>query len=503
VVSLESMLDSILEGFQIVDEDLRYVFVNSTAARHGRTTREALLGRTMQECYPGIEDTEVAKRIRVCLDKGISSTLENEFQFPDGTIGFFELRIERVPRGACILSIDISEKKQAEAAQKRAEERLQQAQKMEAVGQLAASIAHDFNNLITIVQGQGELALTRAEGPRREDVEQMLSAVRSASELTRQLLTFGRRTVVQRTEVDVDQMVRAFAPILEHALRTETKQIQLEIEASASHHVLADRHQLEQVLLNLVLNARDAIRERGCVRVCVREERLDTLSVVAYPGMRPGRQVVLCVQDDGEGMDAETAQRVFEPFFTTKERGRGTGLGLSTVYGIVKQHDGHVWLYTEPNRGTTFKVYLPRVQEPQPEIRPQPPLKSDAVEARRCILVAEDAPLLRKLLHAVLESAGHEALMATTGTEALALFAERPERVDLLITDVMLPGMSGPELVAKARALRPELPVICTSGYSDLHLAGQRALPDGVLFVEKPFSPKQLLEKVSSLLRGS
>ena len=485
-----------LEGIQIIGRDFRYLHLNEAAARHGRSTRAALLGRTMMECYPGVEKSPLVAMLHDCLERGTARVVENAFTYPDGSVGWFELRIEPVPQGVCVLSIDITARKQAEQAHALAEERLRQSQRMEAVGKLAAGVAHDFNNLLTVIVGQGELALERPSGPTREDVETLLAAARSSADLTRQLLAFGRQSVQKREVLDPAAVLCGVERILRAAMGTG---IELHLDAPAGlGRVEVDRSQLEQVLMNLVVNARDAIEGEGRVSVSLSAVQLDLEYAAAHPGANPGPHLALTVSDTGAGMDAATRERIFEPFFTTKERGRGTGLGLATVYGIVKQHGGHLWVYSEPGKGSTFKVYLPvSLAEP-----PRDAVVTAAGSARGTVLVADDDGLLCRLVDRVLTGVGYEVLLARDGEEALRLWHHHADRIALLITDVTMPGIPGPELIRRMRVDRPELPVICTSGYSSPELGRRGSLPEGVLFVEKPFSPKLLRERVHELLSG-
>ncbi len=487
------VLDALLEGFQVIGPDWRYLHVNAAAARHGKRSPEDLIGRTMMECYPGIENTELFALLRRCLEDGTSRTLENAFTFPDGSVGHFELRIEPIPQGICVLSVDVSARKQAE-------ERLRHAQRMEAVGQLAAGIAHDFNNLLTVMLGQGEIALERHQGPTREDLETILTAARSSAELTRQMLAYGRRSVLRREVVDPADVVRGIERILRGSLRSG---IELRVDAPQGlGRVEADRSQIEQILMNLVVNARDAIPGEGRIAVQLTAVDLDDDYLGEHPEARPGKNLVLAVSDTGSGMDAATRARIFEPFFTTKERGHGTGLGLATVYGIVKQHGGNIWVYSEPGKGTTFKVYLPATDRTPVAVEPGPRALAH-VPSRHTVLVVEDDELLRRLMQRVLSGAGYRLLLATRGDEALEIWNAHQNEIALLITDVMIPGVHGPELIRRMRSQRPDLPVICTSGYSDSDLAERGTMPEGAIFIEKPFSTKALRQQVEALLAGT
>ena len=492
-----AILDVILEGIQIIDRDWRYLHLNDTAAMHGKSTRQALLGRTMMECYPGIEQTDLFTVMQRCRDEGRSEVLQTPFTFPDGSTGVFELRIQPVPQGLCILSLDVTARAEAEVQRAIYEERLHHAQHMEALGQLAEGVAHDFNNLLAVILGQIEVAQRRPGGPLPSDLRVIETAARSSADLTRQLLAYGRRAPLRREVLDPPELLRALEPILRRSLGAT---VELRIESLGPvAHVEADRAQLQQVIMNLAVNARDAIADRGRIDILLSTVAIDADHAAAHPGLLPGRYSVIQVSDTGAGMDAATQARIFEPFFTTKERGRGTGLGLATVYGVVKQHGGNIWVYSEPGLGTTFKVYLPAsMGELSSAPVPDAPLLTKANGER--VLVVEDVPELADLLCEAFQSIGYEVLRAARGDEGLALWHQHPDDIALLVTDVMLPGMTGPELVAHCRADRPGLRVICTSGYANAQLVEKGRMPKDVVFVEKPFSLSNLLHKAQLLL---
>lgn len=503
---LATVLDSLLEGFQVIDHDFRYIHLNEVALAHARSSPAQLLGRTMMECYPGIENTEMFHALRRCLEERVSHVMENEFTYPDGSTAHFELRIEPVPQGVCVLSLDVSARKATERALRQAEDRLAQVQRMDAVGQLASGVAHDFRNLLALIMGEAERALARPEGPSRADVETMLAAARTSVELTSQLLAIGRSALLDRKTVHLRDVVRGLERFLRPALEPR---IDLRVDVSEQVGcVHVDRTKIEQVLLNLVFNARDAIDGRGSITITLSGAALDASEMSAHPGLRPGRHVVMSVADTGVGMDRVTQSRIFDPFFTTKEVGRGTGLGLPTLYGIVQQHGGSVWVYSEPGAGTIFKVYLPEVAADCMPLhstesgRDLPKIvvgKSSPVEGRT-ILVAEDDEVLRRLFDNVLSNAGFRVLLASTGDEALAHWDEAHGMIHLLMTDARMPGMSGAELIERIRERAPRLPVICTSGLGQAYFAGENALPPDVVFVEKPFSPRKLVERLRALL---
>jgi signal transduction histidine kinase/CheY-like chemotaxis protein len=495
-----AVLDALLEGFQIIGPDWRYLHVNAAAGRHNKRAPAELLGRTMMECYPGIENSEVFALLRRCMEGRTPGSMETAFTFPDGSVGHFEVRVEPIPQGICALSIDVTARRHAELARAQAEERLRHAQRMEAVGQLAAGIAHDFNNLLTAMLGQGEIALDRPGGPTREDLETILAAARSSAQLTRQLLAYGRRTVLLREVIDPADVVQGIERLIRSSL---VSRIELRVDAPRGQgRVEADRSQMEQILMNLVVNARDAIPTEGRIVVQLSAADLDEDYVRQHAGAGVGRHMVLSVSDTGIGMDAATRARIFEPFFTTKERGRGTGLGLATVYGIVKQHRGNIWVYSEPGKGTTFKVYLPATDRPAIPAPAPAPRHIERAPSRHTVLMVEDDEILGRLLTLVLTGAGYQLLMATRGDDAIKVWNEHHGEVALLITDVMVPGVQGPELIRHLRSQRPDLPVICTSGYSDSELTSRGSMPDGVVFIEKPYSMKGITQQVDAMLAG-
>jgi PAS domain S-box-containing protein len=493
---LTSVLDALMEGFQILDFDLRYLYLNEAAAMQGRATRVSLLGRTLSECYPGVEQSELYTHLRRCLSERTSQTFENEFQYPDGSIAYFELRVEPVPEGVSVLSIDISTRRQAEVRLRESEERLRHAQRMESVGMLAAGIAHDFNNLLCVILGHAEIALGRPEGPLASDLEAVMAAAQRSAELTSQLLAYGRRQVLRTRSVDPGLLVTNLTSLLRRTLGGD---VELSLTVVPPVGCLdIDPSKLEQVVMNLVLNARDAMPRGGMIGLTLSEVTLTAEFVRAHPDAPLGPHVLLSVSDTGVGMDAETQARIFEPFFTTKEQGRGTGLGLATVYGIVKQSGGNIVLASEPGKGTTFHIYLPRGERDSspPRGRSEPRLLPVRL-GRDMILVADDDTALRGMAAEALKAAGYEVLTATNGDEALRLCNSYP--ITLLVVDVVIPGLRGADLIATALDLNPSLKVICTSGYAVPGLSQQQALPEQVVVLEKPYPPSLLVKTVAAV----
>jgi signal transduction histidine kinase/ActR/RegA family two-component response regulator len=378
------------------------------------------------------------------------------------------------------------------------EDQLHQAQKMEAVGRLAGGVAHDFNNILTVIAGNCDLLLQDmpCQDPSHELITEVREAAERAGGLTRQLLSFSRKNVIQPTVLSLQSALRHLETMLRRLIGED---IELVTEvAPGTGHVRVDAGQLEQVLLNLAVNSRDAMPAGGRLAIRVENAVLTAKDSVAMPGVRPGAYVMLAVTDTGHGMDAETLARIFEPFFTTKPPGKGTGLGLSVAFGIVKQSDGHIVAESEYGKGTTFRVYLPRVDE---AARMTGPLELTQAMPRgtETVLVVEDEVMLRKIVRTVLLSQGYHVLDTISGREALVL-ARSAECVDLVLTDVVLPGMSGREVVEGVQRLWPEAGVLFISGYADDALVREGVLRAEVGFLQKPFSPSVLVRKVREVL---
>jgi signal transduction histidine kinase len=379
------------------------------------------------------------------------------------------------------------------------EERLRQAQKMEAIGRLAGGVAHDFNNLLTAIVGHGELLLRRlGEDPLAHEVAEIHEAALRAASLTKQLLAFSRRQVLEPHVIDLNEVVGGVERMLRRLIG---ENIELALRpAAALGSVRADPGQIEQVVMNLVLNARDAMRAGGRITIETANADLAGGEPGGRAGLPAGRYVVVAVSDTGCGMDRETLSHLFEPYFTTKALGRGTGLGLATAYGIVRQSGGDIFVYSEPGRGTTVKVYLPRVDAP-PEPLPEPAsLVADARGGTETVLLVEDEEAVRHLARAVLERSGYRVLEARDGAEALALAGAHGGPVHLVLTDVVLPGMSGPEVAAGVAALRPGVRPLYMSGYTEGALLNQAMVNGEAPLLDKPFSPATLVRKVREVL---
>ena len=388
--------------------------------------------------------------------------------------------------------VDITERKLLE-------NQLQQSRRMEAVGRLAGGIAHDFNNLLTIIKGYAELALQRSgiQPELRADVQQIENAAERASMLIRQLLAFSRRQVLQPKVIDLNAIVLGLDKLLG---RLMGEHIEMATRCGTNvGHVKADPAQIEQVIMNLVVNARDAMPKGGRLTVETVNVDLDSTYARDHVSVKPGSYVMLAVSDSGIGMSPETVAHIFEPFYTTKESGQGTGLGLSTVYGIVKQSGGYIWVYSEPGKGTTFKVYLPRVTE-QVETKPEAVEIPAAGNGSETILLVEDEEAVRELASRILSAKGYSVLAAKSTNEAEQLSEKHAGKIHLLLTDIIMPGTSGRELARRITGRHPRTRVLYMSGYTDNVLAQGGVLEAGLSFLQKPFTPGALVQKVRDVL---
>jgi PAS domain S-box-containing protein len=377
------------------------------------------------------------------------------------------------------------------------EERLRQSQKMEAIGQLAGGIAHDFNNLLTIINGYGTMLVRHLDrqDARQQMLKEILQAGERATSLTQQLLAFSRRQVLKPRVINLDQIVSGIENLLRRLIGED---VRLQVSGDADlGQVLADPTQLEQVIINLAVNARDAMPRGGVLSFETRNVNLDETYAANHVTVRPGPYVMLAVSDTGSGMDQETLSRIFEPFFTTKGLGRGTGLGLAVVYGIVKQSGGYIWVYSEPDHGTTFKIYLPRISS-RPETEPPPPTPAAEPLGSERILVVEDDAGVREFIQAVLSEQGYSVLAAPGPHEALQL--SQTETIDLLLTDVVMPDMAGPQLAEQVLKHQPSVKLLFMSGYTEKAISDWGLTGQDVLLLDKPFTPEELARKVREAL---
>jgi len=380
------------------------------------------------------------------------------------------------------------------------EQQLRQAQKMEAVGRLAGGVAHDFNNILTAITGYADLLAEDlpAGDPRRQDAAEIRKAAERAAGLTRQLLAFSRQQVLQSRVLDPNALVSELEKML-HRLLGEDVRLATRLPPGVGH-VKADPGQLEQVIMNLVVNSRDAMPNGGQLTIETANVELDEAYAREHYPARPGPYVMVAVSDTGTGMNDEVQAHLFEPFFTTKERGKGTGLGLATVYGIVQQSGGFIWVYSELGHGTTFKIYLPRVDEPTGATARETARETPVVGGTETVLLAEDEAPVRAVARQVLERHGYTVLEAPSAEAALDVAERYSGTIHLLLTDVIMPGLSGRDLAVRLATLRPEARVIYMSGYTDDAITRHGVLEPGLAYVQKPFTPDIIARKVREVL---
>jgi len=478
-------------------ETLAFLAVNEAAVRLYGYSRAEFLEMTLKDLRPP-DDGPRPQSQSTISGEGLVGAGEWRHRKKDGTAIVVEITRHALTfagrPAALAMAHDLTQRRSLES-------QLLQSQKMEAVGQLAGGIAHDFNNLLTAIFGSSDLLLEdlSVDDQRRSDVEDIKQAAQRAAALTRQLLAFSRQQVLAPQVLDLSALIADLEKMLRRVIGEDVEfRTVLAPDLGA---VRADPGQLEQVIVNLAVNARDAMPYGGKLTVETANVDLDE----AYPQERglvvPGRYAMLAVTDTGIGMDAHVKAHIFEPFFTTKEKGKGTGLGLATVYGIVKQSDGYIWVYSEPGRGTSFKIYLPRVEAvaepPAPKAMPPASLRGSET-----VLVVEDEAAVRNLVRRVLEAHGYSVLVAADGPEALRLIESHHEPIHLLVTDVVMPKMSGRQLAERVVSTRRETKVLYLSGYTDDAIVHHGVLAPGIAFLQKPFTPRALARKLREVLDG-
>jgi len=474
-------------------ETLAFLAVNDAAVLLYGFSRDEFLAMTIKDIRPPEEVAALLDYVRTMPDVPSLPAVHVKHRRKDGTPIEVEGSTSPIQfhgrRARLVLARDVSEKRLLEA-------QLLQSQKMEAVGRLAGGVAHDFNNALGVILGYAELLLRHAAGPERRKLEQIVAAAQRAASLTRQLLAFSRKQVVEPKVVDLNVLVSDVEKMLGRLIGED---IDLAIVPAADlGQVRVDPGQMEQVVVNLCVNARDAMPDGGSLRIQTTNVERDAMNVAGHEPMAAGHYVMLSVTDDGCGIPGDILSKIYEPFFTTKEQGKGTGLGLSLVYGIVKQAGGHVWVESTVGVGTTFRICLPRVDEP-----PTPQILVDArLPARgwETILLVEDEGSLRAIAREILEGHGYQILDAGGASQAIEIARHHPAPIHLLVTDVVMPGMNGRVLAESLVTVRPDLRVLFMSGYTNDVIAHHGVLDSGTMFLEKPFSVAALLSRVRQAL---
>ncbi|HVB55225.1 MAG TPA: PAS domain S-box protein [Candidatus Acidoferrales bacterium] len=494
------LLEAAPDAMVVVNQGGEIVLLNVQAEKQFGYRRDELVGQKVKNIIPkGFAERLISDSTRTAADalaQQIGTGIELNGRRKDGSEFPIEIMLSPLESAEGILVTaairNISERKQLE-------QQLLQAQKMETVGRLAGGVAHDFNNLLGVIIGYSEIFEERLNlnDPLRPKAEQIRKAGESAAALTRQLLAFSRKQVLEPKVLNLNAVVADMLKMLQRLLGEDIELIA--VPGPELGRIKADQGQIEQVIMNLAVNARDAMPQGGKLTITTVNEELDEVYARQHPAVVPGSYVMFAVSDTGCGMDLQTQTHIFEPFFTTKEIGKGTGLGLSTVYGVVKQSGGDIRVYSEPGRGATFRIYLPRIAE---AVTPSDPGKGGSEIGRgwETILLVEDAQPLRALAHELLEGSGYTVLEAANGADAIRLAAQHQGPIHLLLTDVVMPGMDGPKVAAYMTRIYPGIKVLYASGYTDDAIVHHGVLDSGVALLHKPFTRAALTSKVREVL---
>lgn len=499
VCRLAQAVENSAELIAITEADGRISYANQALLKMTGYRENEILGKLFKTTLlspnnpEGLDETILSHTMHMGAWRGeCLSCRKDGTNFPT----FLSTGVIKDDRGVTIglfgIAEDITDRKKLE-------KQLIASQKMEAVGRLAGGIAHDFNNLMQLVMGYSDLALAALppDNPQSHQVRQIKKASLKAITLTRQLLAYSRKQVVQPRVLDVNRLIVDFENMLHRIIGDD---IRLETNLkSEPGNIRADAGQIEQVILNLVVNSRDAMPQGGKLTIETANVDLDEAYCRSHPAIYPGRYVMIAISDSGTGMDVQTQARIFDPFFTTKEQGKGTGLGLSTVYGIVKQSEGFIWVYSELGKGTIFKIYFPRIDDPAQADRMKK-TSPEIVGGSETVLLVEDSEPLRELTCTLLQKNGYSVLVAESAHSALALAEGGTQPFQLLLTDVVMPAVSGRELAERLRASQPNLKVLFMSGYSSDIITTHGILQPGISFIQKPFSERSLMIKLREVL---
>ena len=489
--------------YEAKDNGNNFIFkdFNRAGEQIEKIKKENLIDKSVLEIFPGVREFGLFDVFKRVWKTGKPEHYPISIYKDKRVMGWRKNYIFKLPSGEIVTVYDdVTEQKQVEEEKTRLEEQLQQAQKMEAIGTLAGGVAHDFNNILTAIIGNANLALLDIsnDDSLREQIEEIKKAGNKAASLTRQLLTFSRKQVIKPKVLDFNEVINETEKMLRRMIGED-----IEFQTILSPRlwkVHMDSGQVDQIIMNIAVNARDAMPQGGKLVVETANVYLDEnyLREHSIEGT-PGHYVMLAITDNGSGMDKETQEHIFEPFFTTKEIGKGTGLGLSTVYGIAKQNNGFIWVYSEPGQGTTFKIYLPKVKEgAEAEEKEQTPVLE--LGGSETVLIVEDDDGLRKVAVTVLKQRGYKVLEAENGEDALRVSEAHDGSIDLLIPDVVMPKIGGKETAERLQPLYLQMKVIYMSGYTDNAIVHHGVLVPGLNFLEKPFSPEGLARKVREVL---
>jgi PAS domain S-box-containing protein len=499
----KAILDNIPDIAWLKDDQGRFIAVNKALAIAIGRPAEELSGLTDADIWPH----DLAQRYRAhdsrVMQMAQGARVEEPFAGKEGDVRWIEtIRTPVIGKdgdvvGTAGVARDITERRLVEEELHRTERRLRQVQKLEAVGRLAGGVAHDFNNVLNVIVGYSEMLLRRVGPDEQRRVREILKAAERATALTRQLLAFGRRQVIQPKVLSLDALVTDVAEMLAQVIGED---VELRMIASSGSCVNADPGQLEQVLLNLAINGRDAMPRGGTLTLETANVTVGERDIDGAVRMPPGDYVLLRVSDTGAGMSADTKSRIFEPFFSTKPREKGSGLGLATVYGIVKQSGGHIWVDSAIGRGTSFSIYLARVADLPDLVEAAPVSTTTTSRGGETVLIVEDEELARDMLRETMEMFGYTAWVAANADEALGILRGAQEPIDALVTDVVMPGMSGFELAKQVKREYPGIRILYLSGYAAETIANHGAPEESAAFLAKPFSPSELVRKLREVL---